>query len=54
MQEIEVQSLEEFSCNLSIKDLIEAGAHFGHQTHRWNPKMKIYIFEEKMVFTSSI
>ncbi|WP_035392250.1 30S ribosomal protein S2 [Chlamydia ibidis] len=26
---------------------MEAGAHFGHQTRRWNPKMKIYIFEEK-------
>ncbi|WP_201456538.1 30S ribosomal protein S2 [Chlamydia sp. 17-3921] len=33
--------------NLSIKDLIKAGAHFGHQTRRWNPKMKLYIFEEK-------
>ncbi|WP_231913652.1 30S ribosomal protein S2 [Chlamydia poikilotherma] len=26
---------------------MEAGAHFGHQTRRWNPKMKLYIFEEK-------
>lgn len=26
---------------------MEAGAHFGHQTHRWNPKMRLYIFEEK-------
>lgn len=34
-------------CNLSVKDLMEAGAHFGHQTRRWNPKMKLYIFEEK-------
>ena len=34
-------------CNVSIKDLVEAGAHFGHQTHRWNPKMRIYIFGEK-------
>lgn len=32
---------------MSIKELLEAGAHFGHQTHRWNPKMKRYIFEEK-------
>lgn len=30
-----------------IKDLIEAGTHFGHQTHRWNPKMRIYIFGER-------
>ena len=29
---------------VSIKTLLEAGAHFGHQTRRWNPKMKPYIF----------
>ncbi|HXF28363.1 MAG TPA: 30S ribosomal protein S2, partial [Chlamydiales bacterium] len=32
---------------VSIKDLLEAGSHFGHQTQRWNPKMKRYIFGEK-------
>lgn len=32
---------------ISIKDLLEAGAHFGHQTSRWNPKMKRFIFEER-------
>jgi small subunit ribosomal protein S2 len=32
---------------VTIKDLLEAGAHFGHQTHRWNPKMKRFIFEER-------
>lgn len=32
---------------ISIKDLLEAGAHFGHQTRRWNPKMKRYIFEAR-------
>jgi small subunit ribosomal protein S2 len=32
---------------ISIKDLLEAGAHFGHQTHRWNPKMKRFIFEAR-------
>ena len=32
---------------VSIKDLLEAGAHFGHQKQRWNPKMKRYIFEER-------
>lgn len=32
---------------ISIKDLLEAGAHFGHQTYRWNPKMKRFIFEER-------
>ena len=30
--------------NVSLKELLEAGAHFGHQTRRWNPKMKQYIF----------
>ena len=32
---------------VSVKDLLEAGAHFGHQKQRWNPKMKRYIFEER-------
>ncbi len=31
----------------TIKQLLEAGVHFGHQTKRWNPKMKKYIFGEK-------
>jgi small subunit ribosomal protein S2 len=30
-----------------MRQLIEAGAHFGHQTHRWNPKMSRYIFGER-------
>ena len=29
---------------ISLKDLLEAGAHFGHQAKRWNPKMKPYLF----------
>jgi small subunit ribosomal protein S2 len=33
--------------SVSIKDLLEAGVHFGHQTRRWNPKMKEYIFGER-------
>ncbi|MGH9329857.1 MAG: 30S ribosomal protein S2, partial [Vicinamibacterales bacterium] len=32
---------------VSMKDLLEAGVHFGHQTKRWNPKMKEYIFGER-------
>jgi small subunit ribosomal protein S2 len=32
---------------VSMANLLEAGAHFGHQTHRWNPKMKPYIFGER-------
>lgn len=31
----------------SMRQLLESGAHFGHQTHRWNPKMKQYIFGER-------
>jgi len=33
--------------SISIQDLLEAGAHFGHQTSRWNPKMRRFIFEER-------
>ncbi|MBI4720697.1 MAG: 30S ribosomal protein S2 [Chitinivibrionia bacterium] len=33
--------------DIMLKDLLEAGVHFGHQTKRWNPKMKPYIFMEK-------
>jgi len=35
------------STGVSMQALLEAGAHFGHQTHRWNPKMKPYIFGER-------
>lgn len=31
----------------SMKELLEAGVHFGHQTHRWNPKMKPFIYTER-------
>ena len=30
-----------------MKSLLEAGVHFGHETKRWNPKMKKYIYGEK-------
>ncbi len=33
--------------DIALKDLLEAGVHFGHQTKRWNPKMRPYIFMEK-------
>ena len=32
---------------ISMKQLLEAGVHFGHQTRRWNPKMKPYIYTER-------
>ncbi len=33
--------------NVSMREMLEAGVHFGHQTHRWNPKMKKFIFTER-------
>ena len=33
--------------SVTMKELLEAGVHFGHQTRRWNPKMKEYIFGER-------
>ena len=33
--------------DVTLKDLLEAGVHFGHQTQRWNPKMRKYIFMER-------
>ena len=32
---------------VSMKQLLEAGVHFGHQTRRWNPKMATYIYTER-------
>lgn len=38
---------QNYEAGVTIKELLEAGAHFGHQTHRWNPKMRRFIFEER-------
>jgi small subunit ribosomal protein S2 len=38
---------KDVAASVTIKDLLEAGVHFGHQTRRWNPKMKPYIFGER-------
>ena len=38
---------ENFMAVVSMKQLLEAGVHFGHQTRRWNPKMAEYIFTER-------
>ena len=35
---------EKHMSQVSMKMLLESGVHFGHQTNRWNPKMKPYIF----------
>jgi small subunit ribosomal protein S2 len=32
---------------LNLKEMLEAGAHFGHQTHKWNPNMKPYVYGER-------
>ncbi len=37
----------QYHTEVTIKELLESGAHFGHQKHRWNPKMKRFIFEER-------
>jgi len=42
------------AASISMKELLEAGVHFGHQTRRWNPKMKAYIFDHETAFTLSI
>ena len=49
--EVQEEGMEEQSIEVeeivSIKLLLESGAHFGHQTSRWNPRMKKYIFTER-------
>jgi len=40
-------SQEVYLASITMKELLEAGVHFGHQTKRWNPKMKQYIFGER-------
>jgi small subunit ribosomal protein S2 len=35
------------SSHLELQSLLESGAHFGHQTHKWNPKMKKYVYGER-------
>jgi small subunit ribosomal protein S2 len=43
----EEQPKEKILSDITLRALLEAGVHFGHQTQRWNPKMKKYIFMEK-------
>lgn len=38
---------KQWMAEVQLKDLLEAGVHFGHQTKRWNPKMRRYIFAER-------
>lgn len=46
-RKVEKNEEEFFMAVISMKQLLEAGVHFGHQTRRWNPKMKQYIFTER-------
>lgn len=39
--------MAEHSEAVTVKDLVDAGAHFGHQKSRWNPKMRRYIYEQR-------
>jgi len=41
------ENLLSTAVTVTLKELLEAGVHFGHQTRRWNPKMKQYIFGER-------
>ena len=46
LSEVQTKGEEKMSV-ISMKQLLEAGVHFGHQTRRWNPKMARYIFTER-------
>jgi small subunit ribosomal protein S2 len=43
----EVKTKEENMGYITMKQLLEAGVQFGHQTRRWNPKMKKYIYTQR-------
>ena len=40
-------SLHPIHSDVTIRDLLDAGVHFGHQTQRWNPKMKPYVYTDR-------
>src|SRR5204863_49925 len=44
---VKAQRRVHLAVNITMKELLEAGVHFGHQTKRWNPKMKEFIFGER-------
>jgi small subunit ribosomal protein S2 len=47
MRSIPFRKGDTLGVEITMKELLEAGVHFGHQTRRWNPKMKEYIFGER-------
>jgi len=46
-QKVSKSETEVYLASITMKELLEAGVHFGHQTKRWNPKMKQFIFGER-------
>ena len=46
-EEAPPRSMQQSLDSLSMKALLEAGVHFGHQTHRWNPRMRRFIFAQR-------
>lgn len=42
-----IRSPRKTHMNITVKDLLDAGVHFGHQTRRWNPKSKPYVFDHR-------
>ena len=42
-----IQGSNSLATEIGIRELLEAGVHFGHQTRRWNPKMRRFIFGER-------
>ena len=44
---VQVVQAKSVSFSVDVKDMLEAGCHFGHQAQRWSPKMKQYIYATK-------
>ena len=40
-------TLADIPADITLQDLLDAGVHFGHQTKRWNPKMKPFVFDKR-------
>src|ERR1700756_4104991 len=47
LSNVNAQRRVHLAVSITMKELLEAGVHFGHQTRRWNPKMKPYIFGKR-------
>src|SRR5438034_3191397 len=47
VSKVKTQRRVHLAVSITMKELLEAGVHFGHQTKRWNPKMKKYIFGKR-------